>query len=214
MKKLLFIFIVLLLVTPLVCANGTEEVVCYAEDDACIRSLFPDTPLGGYPWVISGSDTNETNRSLFKYDLSSVPGDATIISVVWHFWVEQVISEQGFVWGAYQLENYWEEEEVTWDNCPDFGDEIIFEHGCPLSAGWCEIGFTEYGVEILQGWISGSWPHCGFIWKRDYDETYILARITATSKEGDDSYQTYLSVTYAQSQVQTTSIGKVRALFR
>ena len=83
--------------------------------DASLYSNFPDAPFGSLPFVAAGAYAGETNRGLFRFDLSGIPTNAMVTNVT----VSLVAYSQppsGVLFGLSLVLTNWDEYAVTWNS--------------------------------------------------------------------------------------------------
>ncbi|MEA3329745.1 MAG: DNRLRE domain-containing protein [Nanoarchaeota archaeon] len=118
MKKIT-IMIIMMLILPTAMA-GTMKI--YPSDDAFVRDRSPNQNFGVGSWeedLRVGYNTNfGTDRSYVKFDISSLNGK-TINSIIFS------IDPAGYQGNPtlnlnYVSNNNWNEETITWNNCPQY----------------------------------------------------------------------------------------------
>jgi hypothetical protein len=87
----------------------------YPVADATIRSDAPDSNFGGATFVMAGSSNSGAivSRGLFKFDLSSIPTNATVSNAT--LTLVDVNSAGSGYFGLNRLLTNWDESEVTWN---------------------------------------------------------------------------------------------------
>lgn len=83
--------------------------------DASLDSNYPDTPLGSLPFVAAGVYNGETNRGLFRFDLSGIPTNAIVTNVTFSL-VAYSQPPSGVQFGLTPVLTNWDENTVTWNN--------------------------------------------------------------------------------------------------
>ncbi len=143
---------------------------------AWVSSAEPNTNFGGlgYVWVGygqgSGAACCSTLRGLVKFDLSSIPADATVTDARLYatIWNAQGPPDHFTYWAGRAMDQVtrWTEESVTWNNSPNhtwglFGTDISATFG---QVSW---GVTDY----VQGMVDGSYYNNGFSLTRENDDS-------------------------------------------
>ena len=152
MKKWFLVLTIVLLVLSPSCfwsldveaASGTVHITAYSISDSDTNSLSPDTNYGdsGALYVNANS---ELDYAYIKFDLSSLPSDANVISA----------SLDVFLWGTggniyvgdtigayYCSSNSWTEFEITWNNKPSFN---------PSATDTWSFS-SSYTIEVYKSW--------------------------------------------------------------
>ena len=109
--------------------------------DAPLLQLGPTNNLGGHPWAPCGRTQNGTiNRALFKFDLSNVPADATVLSAVLVLQVTGQPAEPppSSTFGLHRMLRAWGEGNKFATGAPGFGQ------GLPASFGEVTWLFARY----------------------------------------------------------------------
>jgi hypothetical protein len=81
--------------------------------DAYLKQDKPDDRKGGDSEMRVKTEAGKLQRALMRFDLSAVPGDATVASVILSLWVKDLNGPAADV-HAHQVLESWHEPEVTW----------------------------------------------------------------------------------------------------
>ena len=81
--------------------------------DAYIKQDSPDSRLGGDNELRVKTESGKLNRSLLRFDLSTIPADAIVTSATLSLWVKEV-KDGNVTISARQVTASWNEAEVTW----------------------------------------------------------------------------------------------------
>ena len=176
-----------------------KTVELYPTDDAKVDEFFPfnnykaskslevrnGIGLFGGGWEID---------SLLKFNLSSIPKNATILSaelkLYYYKWKDT--DPAGREPSLYEIISDWSEDDVTWNNKPDYATEKIASATVPSSEGkWMTWDVRDSVEEILNG---KEW----YGWVIKDDEAWgstSIPYIFFYSKENANN-KPYLSITY------------------
>jgi len=141
-----------------------ENLVLITSDDAYVNKLNP-TQNYGKKEVLEVTDLNgsETSRSYLKFDLSSIPSDATIFYALLGFYYSGYEGSSEPKLGLSRVNTSWSEETITWDNQPDFS--LVYDYSFPIPPsdpipiGWLDI------TDLAKAWFNGDIPNNGLILK-------------------------------------------------
>jgi hypothetical protein len=125
---------------------------------------------GGSPTRINGSDdkfevrpdNNADRRGLLKFDLDSVPPNATVTSATLYLY--EGGNKTGQVTYIYRLTSNWDENTASWNTWStpggDFNSSTSYFAYLP-EQGNCMI--TLEMTNLVQAWINGTYPNYGLI---------------------------------------------------
>ena len=150
--------------------------------DAYIQNTAATTNYGSSHLLLTGHDSTNTNRFLIKWDLSSIPKNAKVISAVLSLYINADYSNNARTLSAYRCLRAWVEGEVTWNvystgnnwgtsgcantttdrEARDIGSASV---GPSPSVG-SEIAITLTPSKV-QEWISGTLTNNGLLMKVD-----------------------------------------------
>lgn len=154
--------------------KGTTTVELTSVADAYLDNLFPDTNFGIAESIAKTGYTNDefgfANRAVFKFDLSSIPSNATVTSATMSVKVygskfpANCYGTPTMLWMG-SLNSSWGESTITWNNHPVNSNPIPVNIACIYGyqdtdltgyvIGWVENPSTNHGLIIL-GTESGS----------------------------------------------------------
>ncbi|OGL74180.1 hypothetical protein A3F28_01765 [Candidatus Uhrbacteria bacterium RIFCSPHIGHO2_12_FULL_57_11] len=105
--------------------------------------------------VLYGSGANRA-RSLLRFDLSSIPSDATISEANLGLTISTAAGSGTINVNANRIVNAWEETTVTWNDQPGTSETISSSYVThdPGTKTW---GLTT----AVQNWVSGAWQNLG-----------------------------------------------------
>ncbi len=108
-------------------AIGSMTTTIYSVADAYVNSSSPDTNYGDMDYIYVKKNS-EQRFTYVKFDLSSIPSDANIISTKLKLYLTDIGGYTGNINTYYCSNNSWTELEVTWNNKPDFSSEATDEN--------------------------------------------------------------------------------------
>lgn len=155
-------------------------VTLTAAADTYVNSLNPNANYGDWANIYAGYEngTSTKVRSLFQFDLSSIPAGSIINSATFKFNVMSVTGAGNVSFGY--LTGSWSEYVVTWNNQPglSFLNAYAF-----ASAGSKSIGSDSYTKDIVQRWVNGTTTNNGIILYEAVSgqEIYVSTRNNGTS---------------------------------
>lgn len=185
-------------------SSAADQVTLYSSDDADVWQGFPDNNRGAEQSFQVGYDGSGFWRNaLIKFDVSSISG-TVINSATIRLWVINS-------WGDFPTDEIfiarnssdWEEMTVTWNNKPGFIEWIPIS--APSVIDWWEIDVTDW----IQDIVDGTDPNYGF---QIYQDDTDYAGFSMRTKEG--VLDPELVVSYSPSDLQATTFGSIKALFR
>lgn len=200
--KIVTILTLLLISFPV--SSSADQVTLYPSDDADVWQGIPDLNRGAEQSFQVGYDGSGFWRNaLIKFDVSSISGtvinSATIRLMLINSWGDFPTDEISIARNSYD----WEEMTVTWNSKPSFVESM------PLSApsviDWWEIDVTEW----IQNIVDGTDPNYGF---QIYQDDTDYAGFSMRTKEGVIDPE--LVVNYSPADLQSTTFGSIKALFR
>jgi hypothetical protein len=181
--------------------------------DAMIRTAEPDANYGNLTYVSVGVEPGQaTAFSLIKFtELDAYVGatltNAELNLYCYDRWIDEYYP--GFV--IYRAAGAWTESGVTWNNRPEFNDEVGIVFSIPDPNGWLSLDVTS----IAETWLDGSFPHNGF---------YLVIGAGGDNEGGgyfysgeyvdDPDLRPYLYMEYEYTGVAPASLGEIKANFR
>ncbi len=108
--------------------GSTTTTVLYAIEDSYVDASNPDANYGNADLLAGASSTNLSQQIIYvKFDLSSIPQNAFIVSANLSLWFSR-FSNLYFNWfglgdsigSHYCSNNSWTENAITWNNCPNY----------------------------------------------------------------------------------------------
>jgi hypothetical protein len=220
----------LLSIAIAVCAFGTvksQDTLLITTDslsgnDAMIRSMFPSATHGNGQGLQIGTWTWSQQqgyiRSLIQFDLSSVPDSMQILSARMILrndplnnndiseGVHSSLGNGSNQSVLYLLKSPWDQDTVTWSNCPDFDTS----NGVVLSAS--DSATQTYYVDVtpyINQMYLGNIPNNGFIIKQVL-ETRYAALMFAASEHVNSESRPSLEVVYKS--ISTVGVSETDAV--
>ena len=195
-RKILSLCIVALLCVTVLAAPVTAATTetFQADADAHIRSSAADTNYGtSISTSILQTADGTLDRSLIRFDLASLPDEATIESATLYGYMPARIGEREIA--AYRVTGEWAETGVTWNNAPSNATQptSVIDPG-PTANVW--IGWDV--TQDVQAYVQGTPNHGWLLVFPDESTPTTEQRVTLNSREYSDSAQRpYLEVTYS-----------------
>lgn len=173
-------------------------------EDVTLFDGFPNQNLEPYPSLINASWTCQgspcTDRSLLRFDLTSIPANATIITAYLSLFADltQTVSPTPMYGIAntsliQQITSSWIENSVIWNTQPTvsaIGQIILVQSSTPFQ-DYLNIDVAA----LVSGWVASPASNYGML-MRLQNETYYNAMIFASSDNADSSKFPELTVTY------------------
>jgi hypothetical protein len=192
---------VLALITGAATAN---EVTLNPVDDAAISARHPDTNYGAEYRAWVGYDSGWAD-SLVYFDLSDYMGiiveEATLELYVNDHW--GTIPDRNWV---NLVDGTWDEDTVTWNTSPGYNNNHSLYFPAPTEGSWLSLDVEDF----VEDWVDGTYNNYGF-YLRQLDEFYCGFYFYTKEKAGNRKPK--LTITYQESDVETTSFGRIKALF-
>jgi hypothetical protein len=131
-------------------------------DDTFIRADAPSNNFGSDTKIEVRPDNGADRRGLLKFDLSSIPSNATITSATLYLY--ETDNKAGQVTYVYRVTSSWDEDSVTWQSWAlpggDFDDSISYFTFIPDQKD-CMLTMDITG--LVQQWVNGTYPNHGLM---------------------------------------------------
>jgi hypothetical protein len=209
LEKVVITIIFLLVISPFIFSD-TDTLDPIA--DAPLFENSPGTNYGSQIYGYWGCYSGGGQRTLLKYDLSGITGTITGVQLSWH--CMQNDGGTGDMWACLVTGGDWDEYSVTWNTQPAHDDS---ESSRLLDIPWddSEIPITHdctsYAIGIIQGWVDDPGTNYGMILKKD-PESGNTPRCYPYMKESTEQ-PVQLIVEYTDTNIESTSMGHIKALF-
>jgi hypothetical protein len=165
--------------------------------DDSVNLWSPDSSDGNWIMLWSGYTALEkTCRAYLQFDLSTVPGNARIIDASLILYQNTARGSGSFNVGLYQVNSYWGENTITWNNQPTSSTMVeascFVNFDCFIWRIWNNIG------DLVQGWLDESIANYGMLLKATTDETSLTLLVSFWSSDytDDPSKRPKLTVDY------------------
>lgn len=184
---------------------GTDTL--YATADAGVLQGASTTNFGsatdmwvGYDHCLGG----QIGRGLVQFDLSSIPGTATINQAT--LYVRLVnscdIGERTHTVTAYRTGSSWSESSVTWNSQPGIGEAYGSVAIPSRTWGWYALDVTD----LVRAWMAGTYSNYGVMLRGPEGSGDDSARLGFYTSES--SYDPYLEVTGVGVGASGLSVGE------
>jgi hypothetical protein len=120
-------------------------------DDAYVDISQPDSYLGSLSKMYVGKYQPNWENAFLKFDISSIPADATIQEVKLYLWCYDVFAGTG-VRAHPVSDDDWSEENITWNAAPSFDNGEILDNnyvGVPNKVYSWDV--TDFVIEQFAG---------------------------------------------------------------
>jgi len=105
----------------------------------------------------------------------------------------------------YRAKEEWSEDDITWDNQPDYEGDSIVSFIYPDNSEWKDIIVTE----IVRLWVEEEYDHYGFyIFGSAEADEYVLFY----SSEGE--FKPKLTIEFYYTDIEPTSLGEIKSLMK
>jgi len=211
MKKIYLLASIILVATPLL-IFGTEVSLAPVADSPLFQNQ-PNTNYGSQTYGYWGFWSNGGQRTLVKWDLSSVTG--TVVSAKLSWQCQQNNSGTGKMW-ACKVTAAWVESTVTWATQPAHDDTAasrILDIDWDPGTGPVTHDCTAAAKAIIQNWVNNPSQNFGVILKKD-PETGDTPRCYPYMKEASGYQPVKLIVTYYPTVIMPSSVGELKATFK
>jgi len=197
-----------------------EDLSLVAVADTRLRSSQPDQNYGGETTVTVSPFNSYPQNALFRWDLSSIPADATISNASLTFyvtdasarvfqlynmrraWIEGTSvgqdSDSSATWRTYDGQNNWGSGGAE-STSSDRYDTTLWDVSASTFGGTESqtIALNSSGVTVLQGWVDGTLPNYGLTLQRETGSGSSQDYWIVASKEAtNEAQRPRLNVTY------------------
>ena len=193
----------LLIFCSLLFCAAAEVIEIIPSQDAYICTCKPDStnPNGGENYLYHGQWGSCYNRTLIQWDLSVIPAGAIIISAEMQLYCEAFYGSQSGEPVYNLIEESWDEQNVTYNNQPDYSSVIAAIGYWPDADEWYSLDVTEF----VLAWFSGSEENYGIcclsqnttgtcdpgFWSSNYSNGTLRPKLVVTYEEQELSGTTW-----------------------
>jgi hypothetical protein len=174
--------------------------------DATVLQGFPTADFGttGDMWVgYDHCEGAQIARSLVRFDLSSLPSDATIVQATLRLLLVNScdMGERVHDVTAYRIDGSWSESSVTWNTKPGFAEAYGSASIPSRTWDWYSLDV----IDLVQGWVGGSFPNHGLMLRGPESSGTDSAQLGFATRETD--YAPELVVEYSSGNTPPTLSG-------
>jgi len=209
MRIMYILTAVLFIVSPMLVFSAEASLTPAA--DSPIFEYQPTTNYGSQTYGYWGW-YNGCQRTLVKWDLSSVTG--TVVSAKLSWQCMQNNAGTGKMWSC-KVNAAWVESTVTWANQPAHDEAAasrILDIDWDANLGPVTHDCTSDAKAIIQNWVNNPSQNYGVKFKKD-PESGTTPRCYPYMKES--AYQPFkLIVTYYPTAIEPTSVGEIKATYK
>ncbi|NJE31112.1 DNRLRE domain-containing protein [Thermococcus sp. 18S1] len=172
---------------------ATTTVQINPTDDAYVKDTTPDTNYGSYGSLYVGTyyKDHANERAYLKFDLSSIPDNAVIVSAVLRAYTYSGAYSTPVNISAYAVsDDSWTEDSITWNTKPSAGELLDKDLVDTDGRHWSTWNVTDF----VKGEFSGD-KVASFVLISDVEDT-ITESISYNSKESGYGNYPYLEIVY------------------
>lgn len=172
----------------------------YPSDDTEIKTVPNQNGNYGTRDVMGIGEPNNGDglfRSLVKFDLSSIPKTATIVSATLHLFGLGDYSNKDVTMYGYRITSGWDESTVAYSTQPS--------HTAPVIVSWLQPSSFSVGThfsptvttDVVQKWVTGEYSNYGIMLMSSNDPSNNDDLGDYGTKENSNSaYWPYLEIVY------------------
>jgi hypothetical protein len=169
-------------------ADAEATVVTVSPDrDSWLKSGNPGDNFGNQQELLVQTKGREAARTVFHFDLSSIPSGSVIESAVVNLWVSQSGNQTVKV---HRITDGWTEGGVTWGNT---GDDIDAAEAASFTPSGKDRFVSANLTDLVQAWVDGASANHGIMLVGGPKETKYASREWSPS-----SRRPYLHITYSE----------------
>lgn len=167
----------------------------YSVADAMVRSGYPDTNYGNFPYVRVGYyGSSQVMRGLVRFDLSGIPSGTPIRQAVLWLYVYSSYDPPGTsrIIAIYRVTGSWTEGGVTWSTKPGWSSMYYSTLSVPhADYRWYSVDVTN----LVREWVSGQYSNYG-VWVLGNESPGDPNYRGFYTREDSGGRQPYLYITY------------------
>lgn len=186
--------------------QGPIPTIAYAIADASVIEGAPDLNDGQDPTTWVGYEhckNGKITRGLMKFNLEKIPSGASIAQARLHLnlYGSCDLANRSHTVTAYSVSGAWEENAVTWNTQPAFGQAYGSGSVQSRTYEWYLIDVTD----LVKQWANGTLPNNGLMLRGPEGAGNESAMLVFLTREAPAEYTPYLEITYADN-VQTSIV--------
>ncbi|RLG81320.1 MAG: hypothetical protein DRO09_02110, partial [Thermoprotei archaeon] len=141
-------------------ANDPSTTISPPTDDSYVSEYSPDDNYGSNNELSIQDRDGVTNRVFIRFDLSSLPSEATILlaNVRLYYYSYYQDNPSGKQTDIHRVLESWDESTITWNNQPSYASVATSSTDMPSSYGWVEWNVTD----DVQGMVDGTYDNYGW----------------------------------------------------
>jgi hypothetical protein len=165
--------------------------------DASLLQGVPDLNDGtdGTMWVgYQHCNRAKISRGVMKFDLANIPVGTAIAQARLHFYLYGScdLANRAHTITVYSVTEAWEENSITWNTRPNFGEAYGSTSVQSRSWGWYTVDVTG----LVSQWISGTLPNNGLLLRGPESAGNDSALLELLTRNAAAAYTPYLEITY------------------
>jgi len=135
--------------------GGVNKVT--TDQESWVEEGSPDNNNGTYAEPITNLKAGDEKRTIYRFDLSTIPAGSSVSTATAHFWVTQA---NGNPVDVHRVTDVWTELGVTWNNTAS-------DYDVPADGTFTPATVDEYVVvdvtALIQEWVDGTAPNYGLM---------------------------------------------------
>ncbi len=168
--------------------------------DSYVQNIYPTSNFGTSSEITSGKadpdfyDPTYYCRTLYLFNLSSIPSGATILSASLGLYG---ISDQTHNSYLYRITSSWAESTATWNLFPSFNTtSLLFGyHATPSVYAWKTFTGTNL-TSTIQSWVNGTYTNYGLAMMNQYGAEADGLYVVNSRENGSNKPYMYVYYTY------------------
>jgi len=201
-----FCLLIGLLVNLSPLAASTSTITIYPSDDTYVCADDATGNYGNSSRLKVGKNNGDDQYekiAYLKFDLSSIPDGAVIISATLKLYDETSVSINIKV---YRVAEDWSESDINWNNKPSFDESYTYASvNSGGSGSWFEADITE----LVEEWLNGTYNNYGVALRAPssnaYDQFY-------SKEDSDSSKHPRLVIEYVEPNTVTQTITETQTV--
>jgi len=198
---LILVYLMLALISPffLSVEANSMTVTLTPIDDAYVCSDAANLNFGSETVLKVGYKSGAYDcHSYIKFDLSSIPENAVIVSARLKL-VDNKDSPSNVNVDVHRVMGDWDESSIKWSNKPDYDSTVISNAASGASGDVIEWDVTD----LVQAWVNGTYDNYGLVLIGGYADPVEEFRSKETSNSDD---KPKLVIEYVEPNTVTTTV--------